>query len=191
MKVNRMYLIAGLGNPTKQYAGTRHNMGFDCVDILAEKLNIKFKRSRFNALVGKGKLAGQDVLLVKPQTYMNLSGLAVGGLMKYYKLDPKKDLVVIYDDTDLDIGRIRIRKKGSAGGHNGMKSIISNVGTDEFVRIRVGIGSHGEAVDMVDFVLGSFTASERRQIDDALSRAAEAVEDLAGNGADHAMNHFN
>ena len=186
-----MYLIAGLGNPTKQYAGTRHNMGFDCVDILAKELNIKFKKSRFNALVGKGKIAGEDVLLVKPLTFMNLSGFAVGGLMKYYKLNAEKDLIVIYDDTDLELGKLRIRKKGSAGGHNGMKSIISNVGTDSFARIRVGIGSRGDAVEMVDFVLGSFTASERRLIDEALSRAAQAAQDIVKNGADHAMNNFN
>lgn len=186
-----MYLIAGLGNPTKEYEHSRHNMGFDCIDILAKKLNVKLKRSKFGALVGKCTVGSEAVLLVKPLTFMNLSGNAIGPLAKYYKVDTKSQLIVIYDDTDLDVGKIRIRKKGSAGGHNGMKSIIQHLGHEEFLRIRVGIGKRPEYMDMIDFVLGTFPANERKLIDEALANAADAAEDAVRNGADHAMNRYN
>ena len=186
-----MFIIAGLGNPTKEYEKTRHNMGFDCVDMLADSLKVKFKKSKFGAEVAKAEIAGEQVLLVKPLTYMNLSGNAIAPLAKYYKVDTKKNLTVIYDDTDMDVGRIRIRKKGSAGGHNGMKSIISCLGHDEFLRIRVGIGKRPEYMDMINFVLGRFPAEERKLVDEALKKAAEAAEDIVKNGADHAMNRYN
>lgn len=186
-----MYMIAGLGNPKKQYEHTRHNMGFDCIDILADRLGIRMKQSRFGALVGKGTIGGEQVLLVKPLTFMNLSGAAVGPLAKYYKIDTKKELIVIYDDSDMDVGRIRIRKKGSAGSHNGMKSVVQHLGHEEFLRIRVGIGRRPEYMDMVDYVLGRFSSEERKTIDEALGRAAEAAEDVVRNGADHAMNNYN
>ncbi len=165
-------------------------MGFDTVDVLAGRFNIKLKRSRFNALAGKGTAGGENILLVKPLTYMNLSGNAVSGLAGYYKVPPE-NIIVIYDDTDMDVGRIRVRKQGSAGGHNGMKSIIACLGTEKFPRIRIGIGKRGENEDMVDFVLGKFGKNERKIIDEAIERAADAAEDIVKNGADHAMNEFN
>ena len=186
-----MYLIAGLGNPTREYEHTRHNMGYDCADILAEKLGVKFKRSRFGAMVAKGTWNGNQVLLVKPLTYMNLSGAAVAPLAKYYKIDTRKELIVIYDDSDLEPGQIRIRKKGSAGSHNGMKSVVSHLGHEEFIRIRLGIGRRPEQIDMVDYVLGHFSSSERKIVDEALNKAADAALDVIANGADHAMNNYN
>ncbi len=186
-----MLLIAGLGNPTKEYEHTRHNMGFDCVDVIAGKFGIKINKSRFKALFGVGTVAGEKVVLIKPQTFMNLSGYAVGLLVKFYKADPKKDLLVIYDDTDIEAGHIRIRKSGSAGGHNGMKSIISSLGTEEFARIRIGIGKRKENDEMVDFVLGRFSAEDRKIIDEAIGKAADAACDMAENGIDHAMNRYN
>ncbi len=186
-----MYLIAGLGNPTKEYEKTRHNMGFDCLDLLAERLGVKFRQSKFGALTAKAVIGGEQVILVKPLTYMNLSGNAVAPIAKYYKIDTKKDLVVIYDDTDTDVGRIRIREKGSAGGHNGMKSIISHLGHEEFTRIRIGIGSRPEYMDMADYVLSRFPAEDRKLIDEAIVRAADAAEDIIKNGTSHAMNRYN
>lgn len=186
-----MYLIAGLGNPTKEYQHTRHNMGWDCVDILAGRLGCTLKRSRFGALVGKTQIAGEPVLLVKPLTYMNLSGNAIAPLAKYYNVDTRKNLIVIYDDTDLETGMIRLRKKGSSGGHNGMKSIISSLGHEEFFRIRIGIGKREKDSDMIDFVLGKFGKEDRKLIDDALKRAADSVEDSIENGQGHAMNKYN
>lgn len=186
-----MYIIAGLGNPTKKYEHTRHNMGFEVIDKLAGKHAIKMKRSRFTALVGKGEIAGVPVILVKPQTFMNLSGEAVGRIVKYYKANPEKDLVVIYDDTDLDVGKLRIKAHGSAGGHNGMKSIIAHLGSEAFARIRIGIGKRDADADMVDFVLGRFDSEDKKQIDTAIEDAADAVEAILTEGIDRAMNRFN
>ena len=135
-----MYIIAGLGNPTEQYAGTRHNVGFDVIDALADKYNISVEGRKNRAFIGKGVIEGQKVILVKPQTFMNLSGESIRGLVDYYKIDPETELLVIYDDISLDVGQLRIRKKGSAGGHNGIKNIISHLGTDAFPRIKVGVG---------------------------------------------------
>lgn len=186
-----MYLIAGLGNPTEKYSKTRHNAGFDTLDILAEKWNIKFKKSVFHALVGKGMIGREKVLLVKPLTFMNLSGNAVRAVSRFYKIDPEKELVVIYDDSDLEEGKLRLRKKGSAGSHNGMKSIISSIGTETFSRIRIGIGQRPEQVDMVDYVLGRFDKETRKIMEAAFERAADAAADIVVNGMDHAMNQFN
>lgn len=185
-----MYLIAGLGNPTKQYEHTRHNAGFDCIDILADMLGIRVNRLRNRALVGKGSAGGEQVILAKPQTFMNLSGQSVAPLMNYYKVDIRH-LIVIYDDTDLEVGRIRIRKSGSSGGHNGMKDIIRMTGTQEFLRVRVGIGHRPEYMEMPDYVLARPAGEERKLLDEALKKAAEAVKDILENGADHAMNIFN
>ena len=190
MKGRNMYLIAGLGNPTPEYEHTRHNMGFDCIDYLAGKLGVKLKKSRFGALVGKGEWQGEQVLLVKPLTFMNLSGNAVGPLCRYYKVNTKENLIVIYDDTDMDVGRIRIRKKGSAGGHNGMKSIISHVG-EEFPRVRIGIGKRRENEEMINFVLGRFGKEERAAIDEAVKQAGDAALEIIKSGADTAMNRYN
>ena len=186
-----MFIIAGLGNPTDKYAKTRHNAGFDTVDILADKLNIKMKKSVFRALTGKGMIGGKKVLLVKPLTFMNLSGTAVKAVCRFYKTDPAKELLVIYDDSDLEEGRLRLRKKGSAGSHNGMKSIISCLGTEEFNRIRIGIGRRPEEMDMVDYVLGRYDKETRKVMEEAFGRAADAAIDIVENGMDHAMNQYN
>ena len=186
-----MFVIAGLGNPTEKYAKTRHNAGFDTVDILAEKLNVKMKKTVFNAMVGKTVIGGEKTLLVKPLTFMNLSGNAVRSVCRFYKIDPKEKLVVIYDDSDLEEGRLRLRKKGSAGSHNGMKSIVSCLGTEEFFRIRVGIGKRPEQMDMVDYVLGRFDKETRKIMEDAFAKAADAAVDIVEHGMDHAMNQFN
>ena len=186
-----MFLIAGLGNPTEKYEKTRHNAGFDTIDVLADRLGVKMKKTVFNALVGKGMIGSEKVLLVKPLTFMNLSGNAVQAVARFYKIDPTKELVVIYDDTDLEEGRLRLRKKGSAGSHNGMKSIVARLGTEEFSRIRIGIGKRPEQMDMVDFVLGRFDKETRAIMEQAFSKAADAAEDIVKNGMDHAMNHFN
>ncbi len=186
-----MKIIVGLGNPTKKYEHTRHNMGFDFIDRMADKYKISMKRSRFTALVGKGEVKGEQVILVKPQTFMNLSGEAVERLVKYYKADWREDLVVVYDDTDLDIGKIRLRPCGSAGGHNGMKNIIAHLGGDGFKRIRIGIGKREEDSDMVDFVLGKFSADDRKAIDESITRAVSAMEDIIGHGMEAAMNRHN
>ena len=185
-----MYLIVGLGNPTKKYEHTRHNVGFDCLDILAARLTVKISRSMSRAHIGKGIIGKEKVVLAKPQTFMNLSGQAVQSLMRFYRIDPAR-LIVIYDDSDLDAGRLRIRKSGSAGGHNGMKDIIAMTGTQDFTRIRVGIGKCPPMMDMADFVLGHPEGEDRALLEEAMERAAQAAEDIVINGADHAMNCFN
>ena len=187
-----MYLIAGLGNPDKKYEKTRHNMGFDCIDILARKLDIKVNKPRCRAKTGKGKIGAEPVILAKPQTYMNLSGNAIVPLLNFYKIDPKTKLIVIYDDTDLGIGHLRIRKKGSAGSHNGMKNIVLAMGGNtEFIRIRVGIGKRPPDWDMVDFVLGRFDEEERKIVDESLERAADCAIAIVEQGIDKAMNMYN
>ena len=186
-----MYLIVGLGNPTEKYSKTRHNAGFDTVDVLAEKWNIKLKKSVFHALVGKGMIGREKVLLVKPLTFMNLSGNAVRAVSRFYRIDPEKDLIVIYDDSDLEEGQLRLRKKGSAGSQNGMKSVISSLGTESFSRIRIGIGHRPEQMDMVDYVLGRFDKETRKIMEEAFVKAADAAADIIENGMDHAMNQFN
>ncbi|MBR3242866.1 MAG: aminoacyl-tRNA hydrolase [Parasporobacterium sp.] len=186
-----MYMIAGLGNPTEKYAKTRHNAGFDTIDVLAEKLDIKLKKTVFNAMIGRGMIGTKKVMLLKPLTYMNLSGNAIASAARFYKINPEKDLIVIYDDSDLAEGKLRLRKKGSAGSHNGMKNIIDRLGTDVFSRIRVGIGKRPEHMDMVDFVLGRFDKETRVIMEEAFVRAADAAVDIVENGMDHAMNHYN
>ena len=148
-----MFVIAGLGNPSLRYDGTRHNVGFDVVDMLAKKYRIRIKDKKHKALCGNGVIEGQKVLLVKPQTFMNLSGESIGAVLNFYKLQPQTDLIVVYDDISLAPGRLRIRKKGSAGGHNGMKNIISHLGTQEFQRIKVGVGEKPQDWDLADYVL--------------------------------------
>lgn len=187
-----MYLIAGLGNPGRKYENTRHNMGFDCIDILAGKLDIKVNKTKLKAKIGSGTAGKEQVILAKPQTYMNLSGTSVAALVSYYKIDPEKELIVIYDDADLDAGHLRIRKKGSAGSHNGMKNIIECMGgCQDFMRIRIGIGKCPEDHDMVGFVLGRFGAGEKETMDMALERAADCAIAIIEQGADKAMNMYN
>ena len=152
-----MFLIAGLGNPGRQYEKTRHNMGFDTIDELIERHRIPQGGIAHKAMYGKGMIAGEKVLAVKPLTYMNLSGEAIREYVNYYKMDPETELIVIYDDIDLEPGQIRIRKKGSAGGHNGIKSIIAQIGTQNFYRIKVGVGAKPKGWDLADYVLGTFS----------------------------------
>ena len=186
-----MFIIAGLGNPTLQYRGTRHNVGFDVIDTLADKYNIAVETRKSRALIGKGIIAGQKVLLVKPQTYMNLSGESIGELVSYYKVDEEQELLVIYDDVSLDVGQLRIRRKGSAGGHNGIKDIIRHLGTDVFPRIKIGGGEKPKGYDLADYVLGHFSREEREMMEEGYQKAAEAVEMILAGELDEAMNVFN
>ena len=186
-----MFVIVGLGNPTAQYEGTRHNAGFDVIDVLAEKYNISVDARKCREFCGKGVIAGQKVLLVKPQTYMNLSGESVGGIVNYYKIDPESDLLVIYDDISLDVGQLRIRKKGSAGGHNGIKSIIAHLGTTVFPRIKVGVGEKPKNYDLADYVLGHFSKQERELMEEGYEHASDAVEQIVQGEIEAAMNVFN
>ncbi len=186
-----MLVIVGLGNPDKKYDKTRHNVGFDVIDELASSLGVDVKTKRHQALCGIGNVAGDKVVLVKPQTYMNNSGQSVRAVMDFYKLDPTDDLIVISDDINLDVGRIRIRKKGSAGGHNGLKSIISHLGTDAFTRVRVGVGINGGGSDLVNHVLGKFSKAERVTVDESVQKSAEAIQYIADQGVDAAMNKYN
>ena len=184
-----MYIIVGLGNPGKKYENTRHNMGFIAVDLLAEKYGIKVDKIKFKALVGEGRIAGRKVLLVKPQTYMNLSGQSVMEVMNFYKEDIE-NLIVIYDDIDIPTGTIRLRKKGSAGTHNGMRNIVYLLQEDGFPRIRVGIGSESK-VDLIHYVTSGVTKKEKDLLEDALTRAADAVACIVEKGIEKAMNEYN
>lgn len=186
-----MYLIAGLGNPTKQYENTRHNVGFEVIDTLAEKYHITIGEKKHKALIGKGMIEGQKVILAKPQTYMNLSGESIVELVHYFKLDPETELIVIFDDISFVPGNLRIRQSGSAGGHNGVKSIIKCLGTQKFMRIKVGVGEKPKDWDLADFVLGRFTEQERKNLEDALQRAAEAVGYMVNGEVAKAMNEYN
>ena len=170
-----MLVIVGLGNPDDKYQGTRHNVGFDVIDLLAEKYNIAVDTKKHRAYIGKGIIGGQKVILAKPQTYMNLSGESVRSLVEYYKVDPETELLIIFDDISLDVGQLRIRKKGSAGGHNGIKNIIANLGTSVFQRIKVGVGEKPKGYDLADYVLGRFSKEERELIKEGFECAAEAV----------------
>lgn len=186
-----MYIIAGLGNPTMQYEGTRHNAGFDVIDALADKYNISVDGRKNRDYIGKGIIEGQKVLLVKPQTYMNLSGESIGGLVDYFKIDEEQDLIVIYDDISLPPGQIRIRKKGSAGGHNGIKNIIAHLGTQVFPRIKVGVGEKPKKYDLADYVLSHFTKAEREEMEEGYQKAIQAVEKILAGEMEAAMNEFN
>lgn len=185
-----MYLIVGLGNPENEYEKTRHNMGFCVVNKIAKEFGIDITKTKFNSLYGTGIINGQKVILLKPQTYMNLSGSAVIDFMDFYKLD-LENLVVIYDDVDVDIGSIRIRKKGSSGSHNGMKSIVNMLQSEEFTRIRVGIGKPEHSHDMINYVIGKINDEEQEKLEPGIDMAKEATIELINNGVDIAMNKFN
>lgn len=185
-----MYAIFGLGNPDKQYDKTRHNIGFDVIDELASQMGISVTTKRHKALCGVGMIGSEKVVLVKPQTYMNLSGESVRAVMDFYKLNPEEDIIVIYDDISLDVGNLRIRGKGSAGGHNGIKSIIAHAGTQNFKRIKVGVGSNLGG-DMVKHVLGKFPPNERRIVDGAIIDAASACNLMIIEDINTAMNKYN
>ena len=186
-----MYIIVGLGNPTKEYQNTRHNIGFDVIDKLAERFSITVLEKKHKALIGKGIINGQKVILAKPQTYMNLSGESVRELIDYYKVDEETELIVIYDDISLDVGQLRIRKKGSAGGHNGIKSIIQHLGTDAFPRIKMGVGEKPKGYDLADYVLGHFKKEERVIMDESVVTATKAVELMVIDEIGEAMNLYN
>ena len=186
-----MYLIIGLGNPGRDYKNTRHNIGFDVIETLAEEERIGVLEKKHKAIIGKGVIAGQKVLLAMPQTYMNLSGESVRELVDYYKVDETCEVIVISDDISLAPGQIRIRKKGSAGGHNGLKNIIAHLGHDEFCRIKMGVGEKPKGYDLADYVLGHFTQDERKIMDEAAKEACEAIRMILLDDIDKAMNRFN
>ena len=184
-----MYIIAGLGNPGRKYEGTKHNIGFITVDALADRHDIKINKIKHKALVGEGFISGQKVLLVKPQTYMNLSGESIREVMTYYKEDTA-NLLVIYDDVDISMGRLRFRKGGSAGTHNGMRSIIHQLQQDDFPRLRIGIGGEIKG-ELASYVLGGFHGSDKDLMEQAVKLAADGVECFVTQGIDKAMNQYN
>lgn len=185
-----MYIVIGLGNPGKNYVNTRHNVGFDTIDILAKRNNININKIKFKSIFGEGSIGNEKVLLVKPQTYMNNSGIAVKEIFQFYKI-PIENILVIVDDIDIGFSQIRIRLKGSAGSHNGMKSIINHLQKDNFPRIKIGIGEKYEDQDLADFVLGRFSKNEQILIDESILTAAEAVEMIIKEDINNAMNKYN
>ena len=185
-----MYIIAGLGNPTKEYEKTRHNAGFDAIDVLAEKHGIQITERKHKAFCGTGFIGGERVLLAKPQTFMNASGESLREAADFYKIRPEQ-VIVIYDDISLRVGQLRIRTKGSAGGHNGIKSIIAHLGSQDFPRIKIGVGAKPDRMDLADYVLSRFSQTDRQMMEDAFQDAADAVKFMLADGADAAMNRYN
>ena len=185
-----MYLIAGLGNPTREYAGTRHNIGYDTITRLCDEYRISLDMKKHKGLCGKGVIEGEKVLLVQPLTYMNLSGDCIKEAADFYKIDPAH-IIVIYDDISLPVGKLRVRAKGSAGGHNGMKSIIARLGTEEFARVRIGIGEKPAGWDLADYVLGRFQPDELPLMREAVGNAAKACGMILKDGIETAMNRSN
>lgn len=185
-----MFVVIGLGNPGRAYANTRHNVGFDTIDILASRNNININKIKFKAVYGEGRIGSEKVLLVKPQTYMNNSGITVRDIYNYFKV-PIENIIVIVDDIDIDFAAVRVKRKGSAGTHNGLKSIIYLLEDDNFPRVKIGIGKKHENQDLADFVLSRFSKDEREIIDASIITAAEAVEAIIKEGIDNAMNKFN
>lgn len=185
-----MFVVVGLGNPGKDYTNTRHNIGFDTIDLLAGRNNINLNKIKFTSVYGEGNINGEKVILVKPQTYMNNSGVTVRDIYNFYKV-PIENIIVIVDDIDIGFSTVRIKGKGSAGSHNGLKSIISLLQKDNFPRIKIGIGNKKENQDLASFVLSRFSKEERIPIEEAISTAAESVETIIKHGIDKAMNEFN
>lgn len=185
-----MYLIAGLGNPGREYEGTRHNIGFDTITRLCDIHKIKLDERKHKGLCGKGMIGGEKVLLVQPQTFMNLSGECIREAADFYKID-RDHIIIIYDDISIPVGKLRVRAKGSAGGHNGMKSIIAHLGSEEFARIRIGVGEKPAGWDLADHVLGRFPAEELPVLRETVGKAADAVEFILMDGVGAAMNRFN
>ena len=186
--IDAMKLIVGLGNPGKKYEHTRHNMGFDVVDLFSELAQIDIDKEAFKGLVGRGKVFDEDVYLLKPQTFMNLSGESVREIVSYFKI-PKEDIIVIYDDLDLEPGKIRLRLSGSSGGHRGIQNIIEQLGTENIKRIRIGIGK--PTYDTIDYVLGKPLKEEQALIDEAIKKAVDALKEILKNNFDSAMNKYN
>jgi len=185
-----MKLIIGLGNPGTEYADTRHNVGFQAIDTIGKAYNIRVNKNKFKGFFGEGMIGNSKVILIKPQTYMNLSGESVNSFISWYKVDPK-DVLIIYDDVSLDPGVLRIREKGSAGGHNGIKSIIQHLGTDEFQRIKIGIGEKPQNWDLADYVLSRFTNLEMKMIDKTIKDVVDATQMMIEKGIQQAMNAYN
>lgn len=188
--MDNLYIVIGLGNPGSRYENTRHNVGFDTIDRLAEKYGIKVSRLKHKALIGEGFIGDKKVVLVKPQTYMNLSGESVRDVVEWFKT-PLDRVIIIYDDIDLAVGSIRVRPRGSSGTHNGMKSVIYQLQSDEFPRIRIGIGKPPEGWDLADYVLSRFGEEERKLIDESIQRAAEAAVSIMDSGVERTMSVFN
>ncbi len=186
-----MYIIAGLGNPGRKYAHTRHNAGYEAVDRLAEKYALRIESEKFNALTAAGMIGGVKVLFLKPLTFMNQSGESIRSACEFYKLDPEKALIVLYDDVSLPLGQLRVRTKGSAGGHNGIRNIISQLGTQNFSRVKIGVGEKPEGYDLADYVLGHFSNDEWEEMSGAFTKAGEAAVMLLTEDAGKVMNVFN
>ena len=186
-----MYLIVGLGNPEQEYSNTRHNMGFDVINKIASLQDIKITKKKFNSLYGSGEIEGEKVVLIKPQTYMNSSGEAVGKFVSYYKINEPDKILVIYDDMDTQVGTIKIRKKGGPGTHNGMKSVVYELATEEFPRIRVGIGKPLTKTDMIDYVIKKVDEKTYDELEKGIDKAADAVFEILKNDIDTAMNKYN
>ena len=185
-----MYVVVGLGNPGKDYTNTRHNIGFNTVDLIGKRNNINLNKIKFNSIYGEGNIGGEKILLVKPQTYMNNSGTSVRDISQYYKI-PIENIIVVVDDIDIEFSSVKLRAKGSAGSHNGLKSIINHIQRDDFPRVKVGIGKKYEKQDLADFVLSRFSKDEQIDIDISIITAAEAVESIIKDGIDTAMNKYN
>lgn len=185
-----MYLIVGLGNPEEEYSQTRHNMGFNTINKISIQYNIEIKKMQFKGLYETAIIEGQKTILLKPQTYMNLSGESIKQFVEFYKIEKDK-IIIIYDDMDIEPGKIKIKKKGSAGGHNGMKSIIQDLGTEEFARIRIGIGRPTHEDDKINYVIGRIPEEEKQKLEEGVEKAKEAVIEILRNGIDKAMNKLN
>ena len=186
-----MYIIVGLGNPERRYDGTRHNIGFSAVTALADIYGISMDMKKHRAVCGKGVIDGQKVILAMPQTYMNLSGESLRAACDFFKVDPEEGLIVIYDDISLAPGQLRVRKKGSAGGHNGIKNIIAQLGTQNFLRVKVGVGEKPAGWDLADYVLGHFSKEEQVLMEEAFLRAADAASALLTEDVERVMNQYN
>ena len=185
-----MYLIVGLGNPEEDYAKTRHNMGFDVINKLAKEYEIEITRTKFKGIYGIGTIEDEKVILLKPQTYMNLSGESIEQFKKFYKLE-NSDIIVVSDDVTIEPGSIRVRRKGSSGAHNGLKSVINSLKTEEFTRIRVGVGRPNEETDIIDHVIGHVEDSQYAELQPGIEKAKEAVILTMKKGIEAAMNKFN
>ena len=185
-----MYLIVGLGNPEEEYDKTRHNMGFHAINKLAKQYQIEIMKKKFKGLYGTGEIENQKVILLKPQTYMNLSGESIQEVANYYHI-PVENILVIYDDMDIDIGKVKIRKKGGAGSHNGMKSIVNHLKSENFPRIRIGIGTPKDKSDSIYYVIGPIPKEEQEILDQATTKAKDAISEILKSGIDVAMNQFN
>lgn len=188
--MNELFLVIGLGNPGNRYDNTKHNVGFETVDLLAEKYNIKLSKLKHKALYGDGTIENKKVILSKPQTYMNLSGESVRDMAEWYKI-PMQNIIIIYDDIDLQLGKIRVRPKGSSGTHNGMRSVLYHIQSEDFPRIRIGVGRPPEGWDLADYVLSKFSSEERKVINESILQAAEAVPVIIKSGTEAAMNKYN